>query len=363
MIYTTPLVITASGTKTDPIMIALADGVGRDGQVVIDGGGGPLPYCGQTDYSFTPDYVDRVDIRGSYIIIDGTKWRGIVVKYSRRTGLRVRSYANDVTVRNLEIYENGWAYQASGRWYPDGPGVGLAGTNITFERCLIHDNGQDAFQSGGPIADFTLRQSWLYNARLHPLNPDRPFNECRHPDGIQIYGGGVQSGVLIEDSIIGPGFLQGVLLGGGGEPNPPWAVMNDVTIRNSLFFKSFNAEMYSHSNPTKPTNWTIENVTTFAKEDRRWHNIYLEGTGHVIRGSVFYGGRSMTFPDWNFVTEGNCQWKVGGKTVGQVVDPLFADVNEDDWFSLDDFTVQNSACKGSSIASVTQLIGRHYDGL
>jgi hypothetical protein len=65
----------------------------------------------------------------------------------------------------------------------------------------VHDNGQDAFQSGGPLNDITIHHSWLHFDRENPLQPaGSAFNApCTHQDGLQIYGGGDQSGVTIRD--------------------------------------------------------------------------------------------------------------------------------------------------------------------
>lgn len=353
MVYQSTLTLGKSGTPTAPITIRLAPDPGRNGQVRISGGRStPLPVCDQANYTYQTAGVRNVGIasgNAAWVIIDGTKWRGIALYGHNQHGIELDSGSSHITIRNIEIFDNGRAYQENGRWYPDLPGIDLRGSDHTVERAIIHDNGQDAIQSGG-MSNFTLRASWLYNGRTHPTVNDA-FNYCQHTDGIQIYGGGLQSGVLIEDSVFGPGFMQGVLLGGASYPTIPWAVINDVTIRNTVFFNTSNANISSHTNSLKPQNWRIENVTSYRVEGGKWHNVYLEGTGHIIANSIFYGS-SMTFPERSINTSGNCQWQTVGLTVGQVANPQFVNVAAND-FSL----AAGSPCagKGSRITSVDQL--------
>ena len=356
MRYESTLKIGKNGAPGAPITIRLASEGGRNGKAIIFGGRStPLPYCEQRGYGYQTDGVRDVgiDVKSSgWIVIDGGKWRGIVIHGHNKRGMDLERGANNVIVRNVEIYDNGNAYERNGVWQPNQEGVNLSGTNITFERALIHDNGQDAFQGAG-IRNFTLRSSWLYNERPDPTGT-RPFNYCRHSDGIQIFDGGNQSGVLIEDSVIGPGFLQGVLLGEGPVGEDPWAVVNDVTIRHTLFFKSMNANIASHD--TQPRNWTIENVTSYREDGMKNHNIIFEGAGHTIRNSIFSGGRAITLPKDGVAVQGNCQWQVpNGREIGETVDPGFVDVRGNN------YALRNgSPCsgKGSRITSVAQLLGR-----
>ena len=111
--------------------------------------------------------------------------------------------------------------------HPTGLVFRLAGDNLVFERMIVHDNGQDAFQTGyvTPLTDTTWRRVWLFNSRPHPTIANEPWNYCRHSDGIQIYGGLTHQNLVIEDSIIGPGLMQGIILGDTGR-------ITNVTVRN-----------------------------------------------------------------------------------------------------------------------------------
>jgi hypothetical protein len=325
--------------------------LGTPGTVIIFGGRStPLPYCGQSGYGVGNGRSKGIVFGNvSNVVVDGTKWGGIMVYGHGGSSVDFSRSSQDILVRNIEVFDNGTVGSN-----PNRPGVDFSGTRVTFERALVHDNGQDAFQSGGGVQDFTLRESWVYNLRPHPSSANHVFNHCTHTDGIQIWGGGEQSGVLIEDSIVGPGFTQGIILGNPGPADTQKATINDVTIRNSLFFKSTNNNIMSFAFG-EPDGWVLENVTSFRGEGEEWWNMWVDkGSGHAVRDSVFYGGRAIAFN--NASSSGNCSYKVQGGP-GANADPQFANVNHQDWLSLDDFTVQNPACKGSRITSVEMLIG------
>ena len=180
----------------------------------------------------------------------------------------------NITLRNLEIYDNGTLKQTGNGWRSDDEGITLGGYNHVFERLIIHDNGQDAIQSGSKIGNFTLRESWLYNSRPSPDDPSRSFNSCTHSDGIQLWNGGVESGVTVERSVLGPGFMQGLLLGEGSTNT----VVNDVVVRDTLFVGASNASI--HNQNSKPRNWLLErgdqHSPTWSKESEYllyWHGI------------------------------------------------------------------------------------------
>ncbi len=109
-------------------------------------------------------YIDEYT---SHIVIDGSKWRGIVIYGHYSGGITLHKeecvddapVPSDITTRNVEIFDNGSASESNGLWYPDGVGVDLAGGNVVFERVIIHDNGQDEFQSAGGIRGVTLKCS------------------------------------------------------------------------------------------------------------------------------------------------------------------------------------------------------------
>ena len=175
MEYNTTLTIGASGTADAPITIRLADETGRNGTARIFGGRStPLPYCGQTSYS--PDQAGGRDgiyaEDRSYIVIDGSHWSGIMA-YGWAHGMNLSSKGDNhhVTLRHAEMFDNG-SWSPSGE--PDEPALTGSGSALLFERLILHDNGQDGFQTGyqRPVNDAVFRRIWFYNQRPHPTVPN-----------------------------------------------------------------------------------------------------------------------------------------------------------------------------------------------
>ena len=198
MVYTTILTVGTSGTEAAPILIQRATRAGHDGQVVIFGGRSIPLVCGHaTQYTYQTEGVRKygVDL-GALLLrdLDGRKWRGIVIYGHNLHGIHLSRGSSHDTIRNVEIYDNGQAvFDAARKWWnSDQPGVGLTGSGHVFERDIIYDNGQDAFQCGGGLSNLTIRQCWLYNGRPHPRSPALAANYTMHSDGIQVYGGGAQ---------------------------------------------------------------------------------------------------------------------------------------------------------------------------
>jgi hypothetical protein len=291
----------------------------------------------------------------SWIVIDGRSWHGIVLFGHARNGIRLYPESSHITLRHVEVYDNGSALRDNGAWAPDGAGVDFAGTHISFERCIVHDNGQDAFQSGGGVAGFVLRQSWLYNGRENPTRDGEPFNYCAHPDGIQVFAGGPQSRFVVEQSILGPGLMQGVLLGQSSTPDGHEAVIHDVMLTDVVFSKAGGNDIMGYPH-TKPERWVIEHVTVHARD--RGYCLYLEGSGHTIVDSIFHSGR-IELPDGLDYSSGNFQWNTRGYHLGQIGDPRFLQADGEAPFSLDNYALApDSPClgKGSRLTSVAQLL-------
>lgn len=348
--YHSKLDVGRSGAPLAPITI-MTNGE----QVILDGQGAALPYCGQSEY--TPKMSDDgIDLEGrSNIIIDGLDWSGIIIR-RHHSGIRLREHANNIVIRNVEIYDNGWSTGSGLNREPDGPGIDLGGSNITFERVIIHDNGQDAFQAGWGIWNFTLRNSWLYNSREHPTIHGMSFNYCSHSDGLQIYDGGLQGPIIIENCIIGPSLTQGIIINVNAE-------VDDVIILNSLFVDNENAGIVI-SQGGYSSNWTVQNVTVVQDVFVDSWNINMRGGNHFIHRSIFLGGPwGIGVPDWLAVSD-NYHWLTPDRYgVAIELNPMFLD---DDFsgfqgagFAEFDFVVQNPAIPsgtGSNITSVRQLL-------
>lgn len=367
MVYTTRLEPEVSGTPESPVVIAMAGEPGRNGKVVIFGGrDAELPHCGLRNYTFPTEGVRTLGVkfsRVSWITLDGTKWGGIAVHGHNGFGMTLSPSVEGITVRNVEIYNNGEAGQNSeGEWRSSRAGIRLGGVDNVLDRVNIHDNGDDAiqgFSGDNNISSLTISRSWLHNSRKHP-DKDESFNYCRHSDGLQIYSGGTVSGIVIEWSIVGPGLTQGVILGQADNGEGSSVVVNDVTIRDSLFAKNGGISIFGYEN-VKSENWTIHRVTSHCPSPFTGVCMWVEGSGHTVTDSVFYGSQ-IIMPDGVASATGNCEWKTteGDVTIGRRVDPGFVGARDGDAFSLDDYTLRaDSPClgKGSSITSVEQLIG------
>ena len=350
--YQGGITLVASGQEDRPITLRASDEMGHDGQVVLFGGRSTLlPYCGQTDYVPQNAALVGISINASWLVIDGGRWRGIAIHGFNQSGILLNGGTRNITLRNLEIYDNGTLKQTGNGWRSDDEGIKLGGYNHVFERLIIHDNGQDAIQSGSKIGNFTLRESWLYNSRPSPDDPSRSFNSCTHSDGIQLWNGGVESGVTVERSVLGPGFMQGLLLGEGSTNT----VVNDVVVRDTLFVGASNASI--HNQNSKPRNWLLERVTSIRPPGQKNQNIYFTGTGLTIRDSLFVGGTSMYVPKSGDYTN-NCQWNVNGTKVGNRVNPQIASQVEGmdvTGLAKGNYKPGITACIGSSLTSAQQL--------
>lgn len=379
MRYESTLAIGKSGTSTSPITIKLSTETGRNGTAVIFGGRtAPLGYCGDTAYVAIYNSFSGVRTQGismnnkQYVTLDGTKWGGITVYGHNNYGISLGTAANN-QFRYLELYDNGNFNTSS--VYPDQEGVTGLGSNSLFDHVLIHDNGQDSFQTGGggvsgPDFNLTIRNSWLYISRTDGAD-SRAFNYCRHADGIQVYGGGEKSGITIENSIFGPNFMQGVILGaplynGIDGPNT-FSTIHNVTIRNSLFYGNHNANIINNVTPyIKPRNWLIENVTSDRVTDEQWGNfqIIIDPAQITVRNSITTGGLSHNLPVGGNYSGNFLFWFPSPSYYpagfGTLVDPRYAQNTHGSLALNANFTLaanSPSLGKGSPITSSTQLLG------
>src|SRR5262249_11184412 len=142
------------------------------------------------------------------------------------------------------------------------------GHDLTFERLTVHDNGQDDFQDEshgtGTLNNLVWRDCWIYNRRENPLYPGYSFNEpqstgCTHADGIQIWGGGNQSGLDIETSVVGPLVNQGLYPSDGGIGT----TYTSVTVKNTLFLATMSHNIIT-DNPVH--GWVLDQITSYAPQ-------------------------------------------------------------------------------------------------
>jgi hypothetical protein len=290
------------------------------------------------------------------VVIDGQRWRGIVIHGFGDSGLRIDPDSQNILVQYLEIYNNGAAeHDEEDAWSSSHAGVRLGGQNITLRRMLIHDNGQDAIQSlsgENKIHNFRLEQSWLYNERRHPT-VNESANYCTHTDGLQIFDGGDISGITFVESIIGPGFTQNVLLGQTPD-DENWANVSDVLFQDVVFSKAADNNVVAYRD-SDPSNWVLDHVTIDCLETKS-HCLRIQNSNHEVRDSIVINGL-ITFPDGLDNYSGNCMWNARGFEIGEETDPMFANVSPDSVFSLDNYAVDpESGCEGSRMTSAEQLL-------
>jgi hypothetical protein len=391
MQYQTQLAVRASGTATAPITIRLASDAGHNGTAVVFGGRSTmLPYCDQSSYSPTGSARSAgISIPGSsHVVIDGGHRSGIMV-YGAQSGVDLASDSTSfVTLRNLELFDNGtystWAYG----YKSDGEGISLAGHDITIERDLIHDNGQDAIQdrytgainnnSHAALYNITVRDSWLYEHREHPQWAGYGFNagaqtiasqNCTHVDGIQIWGGGLdQKNLTVDHDVFGPFLAQGVY---PGDQN--LTSFDNVVVSNSLFLNVLDHSIIGDSissSQSTPGGWKIQNVTSYMtdKPDTGLNShgkVDLSGSGHSVTNSIFYNGYFASSSAFS-TANGNVWW--GGDPVpgGTQQQPGFAGplptTNAPSYAAVTamNLTPSCSACSGagSSLHQAGDLLSR-----
>jgi len=379
MTYSTTLTIAKSGTQAAPITIERATETGHNGTVILFGGRStPLPYCGQKNYVYHPAQRAHAIVFGSssWIVLDGMNWHGINIHGFSDNGVDMSQTPSNDTLRNMEIYDNGSADQQGNTFSPDDAnhGIYLTGSNLTFEQMDIHDNAADEFDTGEPsgVHNITINHSWMHVSREDPNHQGLPFNNCVHQDGYQIYSGGVQTGILIENSVVGPGLGENFILGATKRSDGNSATINDVTIRNVLSIaKDRNILGYPQVNET---GWVIDHDTIITTgkgipdSGLVYEALFLQGPNNSVTNSIFYDGL-IYVPNKLQNSSGNCQWKTTGDTNvlgGQTIDPQFTTDISSYQYSTPLATMVNanyalqsiSPCKGvgSSITSVNSFL-------
>lgn len=390
MVYTADFQIGKSGTSDAPITIMLSDDPGRDGTVRIFGGvSSPLPFCGSTNF------VPRIASGGikdpgmvlngrSFIIVDGRKWSGIMIYGHPTSGIFANHWdwrnQYDLVFRNIEVFDNGrtreiteWNinYTAKIRMNTtDGSGVHVVGNRITFDKVIVHDNGQDAFQTCyiGDFNDITIKNSWLYNRRPHPWNNSEVWNYCVHSDGLQMCSNTASQRFTLKDSIVGPGFMQGIFAGAGGDRN---STANNYLFNNTLIvhhhgLSANGAIIIGNGLNNHPSIGThIDRVTTIRDPYEKWKNVRLFGTGSKIYNSMFYGSVELiagadTLSSNNYWYNLSAVSKINAtKADPMFVDPIFDGTGHN--FADFDFTITNPSIPsnvGSTIRKVSDLIGK-----
>ncbi len=140
------------------------------------------------------------------------------------------------------------------------------------------------------------------------------------------------------------------------------AEVDDVLIKDTLFVYNANAGI-AIQNEGESSRWTLQNVTIVQDAVSESWNLKMNGGGHQIRNSIFWGGSwGMGIFNWSEAI-GNYNWLTRDQyDVAVEMNPLFvkgaSGLFQGDDFADFNFTIQNFAIPlgtGSSIVSVAQL--------
>jgi hypothetical protein len=303
MVYNTQLNCTKSGTSANPIKIMVSQAAGRNGQAIFHGGRTTLlPYWGESGYTGgtgTLTYAINIASGVTDLVIEGSRWNGLLVRGCNNAGININgATCTRLRFRNIEVYDNGQVLQsagaasqipAAGLWYSDKPGIYPRGSYLYFDYCSIHDNGEDAFQNtGGNVNNVFLYRCWVYNSRVKPAgsaDPGSIFNNERHPDGVQFYGG-TMSNLRIDSTIFGPYILQALAMGNST------TAYNNVTVIDTLSYGITGHFVADNGGSVGVTGWSLTNVTSVMPTIATGGQVSLTAVaGQIpVTDSVFEGG-------------------------------------------------------------------------
>jgi hypothetical protein len=353
------------GIGQNDMTIERSTAAGRNGTVVIDGGRDtPLPYCGQILYSAVTTANAGIDLNGhSGVTIDGTTRGGIVVR-GARNGVVMDGGGHDV-LRNMEVFDNGFAIAHSWGYSSDGNGILMGGEDNVYDRLLVHDNGQDEIHSdeaGYDESGSAVDNSWLGAIRANPRYPGEPFNDleasghdpgCTHADGVQIFAPGTtMSGLTFSYDVFGPGTNHGLYPSDGGTG----ATFDDVTVSDCLFLDTDSINILSDNSVH---GWDLSHDTLFATQG----GIQIPSNGvNTMTDVIKYGGWvDVSGGPW--ITSGDV-WYLGDPLPGRSanVNPRFASIPIGPFPTLTSLRMANltpsATTSGSPLHSWSALLAR-----
>ena len=310
-VYSTNIVAGKSGTSGNRIKLKRSTDSGHDGFVIIFGGrenGLPDSKRPSSQWSEQGNGQESAAIHfGDYghIEVDGGKFQGITIYGWNGDG--IASHANNagnIRIANVDIYNNGTFYTNSEGYRTQKAGIKVGGDDWEIEYCWIHTNGHDAIQNlGGQRPDgLTVNHCWFSNERTHYSNPNMSYNYREHPDGIQGYTGG--ENWVVEDSLFGPGFWHGIIVGDSQ------GAFNNGTFRRLTFFDNANTFRFHGLSPGGNNNNLAEDITS-----RKWGWYFDDnGVGHLSGEQFYLRGTSNTFRRCLWVNRGAFTIRDSGNT-------------------------------------------------
>ena len=329
MTYETTLTVGGSGSAGNPIEIRASEEVNHDGIIYIRGSGYTelLPYVGnESSYggSTFESYGISIGTSYSWVLIDGGDWGRIKIwAWRGEAGIYFSDNGSDnITLRYLEIYDNGKAMTSTGY----GIRLGSNCDYVTIENCIIHDNHSQNIRGAGPIDNLVVRRTWIYNSRPSSVDATKVFNDGRSNYAFRIFGGGAGWGpLLFEDCIFGPCLVGNVF------PTDIGHYPIGVDFVNCLFL-GYGRDTQWHGylgkdlvNTNKDHDFT--NCTFWGNHtSSETNHIVLHGTGHNIEGCIFDAGRILSYDG----TPSNLSCMTyesygGGLVLGLNEDPNFKD--------------------------------------
>ena len=385
----------------------------------------PIPQCGDP-VTTTPSPVQSGIVNGvSGLQVVALNVVGLQVKSWTNAGIdNLRTSSNGRFV-NIEIFNNGFADVAN-EWdydspqvdfcsvpsvpyrtysgpnvnFPNRPGVWLAGPNHQFFQCIIHDNGQDAFQSrdegtassgGNNLGNLLIERCWGYNIRKYngapwpnggPITPangnlnEESYNYCAHPDFLQIFANadagrnlqGTVRGITVRDSVIGPGFSNNFVFGEVGRVDT-----EDVTLQNLILAPASDNQVLINNGSTV-TGLLLKNVTSHAGQQAKEHHLITDNnsSGIVIEDSVLAGRGIFGCADVNILnsaaptvtgstasTEVTLNSNPGAWNVQTV---QFANASNGAFSPFDDYAITNGVSGGAQQTTVQSMLGMTISG-
>lgn len=294
----------APGCYYDPIGPDCGDvrilglGCTAENPAVFHGGRiGWLPQCGRTDHVAESAIENGARILDSDITIDGRALQGFIFRNWVGNGIRCDSGADRFTLRNAELFNNGWvALDESGGAVTKGAGLLIAGEGPTIEDVITHDNGEDGIQSAhgvNRLRSINLRRVWAYNARRHSADDKLSFNHASHADGLQIYDGQQVRQLVAADCWFGPGCYNGVVFGDVSTGTN----VRGVTLRDCTFDRPIDNGILNNP-PTTNHNHIYDHVTVFAP--------------YTWLHAIFSDGRNIRILDSVIEARGNCDINLSG---------------------------------------------------
>lgn len=317
---------------TSGVTIMRSRTAGRNGTVVISGGRlTPLPYAGQATYSAATGATAGIALGATTgVTIDGQDRSGIIIRGANDTGIDPGTGGGH-TFRNIEIFDCGYPTTLSnGTYNSNGWGVQVNAA-CTYDRMLVHDNGQDEFHPPTPAVTqggSSWTNCWMGAMRAHPTYNYEPFNDLQvadsglgttHADCIQIFSpDGVQPGALTADHcVFGPGCNTGWFPSDGGN----LTAFNDCSVTNCLFM----TVSHDFEQITGITGWTIANCTMFQPGPTSSVGQNIDNTGSCVMTNCIVAGGFIYMPGSWTGSSGNLYYGTTSSLPGGVsANPGFA---------------------------------------